>query len=156
MALPRSRLASMRAGASAYGTIICEMRDANTGKQQRPPERARLPGRERATRHERSRLSPIGLVNHRPRTEQSPVESRATQSIEVHRVGPVRRFHLWEFNAASPRRTDIEQGSSRHEPTDRLLLHRKRLEAGHEAIDEGDERVRRQRGRRSLSAPRAC
>ena len=59
MALPRSRLASMRAAASAYGTIICGISDAKTGSNNGPRQSAaRMPGRERATRRARRAAGP--------------------------------------------------------------------------------------------------
>ena len=113
-------------------------------QQQRLRDRARNLGDMNGQHVERDAQpteSERGLVNHRPRTQQPPVEPRTAQSLEVDRVGPVRRFHVWEIDAALSRRTDIEQRSARHEPTDRLLLYRKRVHSRNETVNEANERV---------------
>jgi hypothetical protein len=76
IALPRSRLASMRAAASAYGTIIWGIRDAKTGRNSGPGKARANAGRpERAARRARCAAGPGRSRTRRPSDRDSAVAS---------------------------------------------------------------------------------
>jgi hypothetical protein len=61
-------------------------------------------------------------IDHRPGTEQAPVQARAAQSLEVGQVRPVRGLHRGHIDAAAPGRVDVEERVARHEPVTRPVF----------------------------------
>jgi hypothetical protein len=85
MALLRSRLATMRAAASAYGTIICGIRDANTGRNSGPGRRRTPPSAARLTvTHPTTRANPsTAPASSRDRRRHGHLESRSSIQARV-------------------------------------------------------------------------
>ena len=133
----------MRAAASAYGTIIWGISDAKTGSNNGPGRARENAGtRTGRTSIETRRLvqSERGLIDHRPGTEKSPVQSRAAQSLEVDPVRPIRGFHLGQVDAAPAGRVKVEERCARQKPANGLRFLRGRVHRADEAVDQADER----------------
>ena len=118
------------------GRRICVGHDhlRNQGREDRQEERARQSAGEcrNVNRHGVDRdAQPVqsdrGLVDHRSGAEESPVQTRAGQPLEVDPVGPVGGLHLGQIDAAAAGRIEIEERRTRQKPADRLLRRGKRV-----------------------------
>jgi hypothetical protein len=56
-------------------------------------------------------------------------------------VRPVRGLHFGQVDAAAPGRVDVEQRCAREQPADRLPGRGKQIHAGHQSVDQIDERL---------------
>ena len=119
------------------------MTEAKTGSSNGRAERGRMPERngQGVERDAQPVQSKRRLIDHRPGAEQSPVQARAAQALEVDPVRPVGGLHLGQLDAAAAGRVDIEERCAREKPADRLLRRRKRVDAGNEPVEQADERV---------------
>ncbi len=128
-AMARHRVPAIEVGEHERSRICVRHDHLRNQRTRRPARatgragRARMREPERAERRARCAAGPAdrGLIDHRPGTEQSPVQARAAQPLEVDPVGPVGGLHLGQLDAATAGRVDVEERRARQEPADRLL-----------------------------------
>ena len=88
----------MSAAASAYGTIIWGIKEANTGSTNGAGSARTNAGVSTGRRSSeiRSPFQPERrLIDHRSRAQQAPVDARALEALEIAEMRPVGRSHLW-------------------------------------------------------------
>jgi hypothetical protein len=79
------------------------------------------------------------LIDHRPGTQQSPIQVRPPQPLEVALVRPIDGLHRRHVDRAATRRVEIEERRARQEPGHRLFGDGQQVQRGDESVDQGHE-----------------